>query len=267
VGLCPGNIRRDTIGWLARSCADIELLDRISSTATEAPAPQVDLRGLHLGVPRAFFYEDLDPDVAASIERALHSLSGHGAVVIEVDVPQLGEIMGAIAANRTSNLAEDLALYIKESGANITPEAIIHAVADPQLRAQYEAGLAVPRESAEAAQAGEDKAVEALKQAYAACFQQHDLAALVIPTTPVPAYPIPDNYMEGGTGPISMIRNTLPGANAGIPGLSVPAGLTSTGLPIGIEFDGPEGRDVALLRIGQAFEAITAPLPPPPVPA
>ena len=54
----------------------------------------------------------------------------------------------------------------------------------------------------------------------------------------------------------TMIRNTDPGSNAGIPGLALPAGMGPTGLPIGVELDGPLGRDRRLLAIGLAFEKV-----------
>jgi mandelamide amidase len=48
---------------------------------------------------------------------------------------------------------------------------------------------------------------------------------------------------------------------AGIPGLSLPVGLTSARLPVGIELDGPAGSDDRLLALGQAIEALVAPMP------
>jgi Asp-tRNA(Asn)/Glu-tRNA(Gln) amidotransferase A subunit family amidase len=61
----------------------------------------------------------------------------------------------------------------------------------------------------------------------------------------------------------AFIRNTDPGSNAGIPGLSIPAGLTAAGLPVGIEIDGPLGSDLRLLGIGLSIEALLGPVPPP----
>jgi indoleacetamide hydrolase len=59
------------------------------------------------------------------------------------------------------------------------------------------------------------------------------------------------------------IRNTGPGSVAGIPGLSLPAGMTGAGLPVGIEIDGPDGSDAQLLAIGLALEAVLPKLPAP----
>ena len=62
---------------------------------------------------------------------------------------------------------------------------------------------------------------------------------------------------------LTYIRNTDPPSNAGLPCLSVPAGLTAGGLPVAIELVGPAGSDATVLGIGRAYEAIRAPLPPP----
>jgi mandelamide amidase len=61
----------------------------------------------------------------------------------------------------------------------------------------------------------------------------------------------------------TFIRNTDPGSNAGIPGLTVPIGLTRDGLPVGIEFDGPAGSDRDLLGLGLATENLVGRLPAP----
>ena len=58
----------------------------------------------------------------------------------------------------------------------------------------------------------------------------------------------------------TFIRNTDPGSNAGIPGLSLPAGLTAGGLPVGLELDGPLGSDARLISIALAFEAVLGPV-------
>jgi mandelamide amidase len=63
----------------------------------------------------------------------------------------------------------------------------------------------------------------------------------------------------------TMIRNTDPDSNAGIPGLSLFAGMTPDGLPVGLEIDGPVGSDVTLLGLGLAMESVLGHAPPPKV--
>jgi mandelamide amidase len=108
----------------------------------------------------------------------------------------------------------------------------------------------------------------ALQKAYAAYFARHKVAAIVFPTTPLAAAPIGDDQeteLDGKRVPTfpTFIRNTDPGSNAGIPGLSIPAGLAAAGLPVGLELDGPVGSDRKLLAIGLALERLFGPLPAP----
>jgi Asp-tRNA(Asn)/Glu-tRNA(Gln) amidotransferase A subunit family amidase len=112
-----------------------------------------------------------------------------------------------------------------------------------------------------------------LQKLYADYFKANGVDAVVFPTTPLPARPInPDgdtgkdtvelNGKEVPTFP-TYIRNTDPGSNAGIPGLSLPAGLTKSGLPVGFELDGPVGSDLRLLALGMAIQTTLGVLPPP----
>jgi mandelamide amidase len=84
--------------------------------------------------------------------------------------------------------------------------------------------------------------------------------ALVFPTTPRTAAPIGEDEtveLNGRQVPTfgTFIRNTDPGSNASLPGVSLPAGLAS-GLPVGLALDGPIGTDRRLLSIAAAVEAI-----------
>jgi mandelamide amidase len=87
------------------------------------------------------------------------------------------------------------------------------------------------------------------------------VAAVVFPSTPLPAAPIGHDEtvtLNGEQVPtfITFIRNSSPGSVAGIPGISLPAALTASGLPLGIELDGGENGDARLLAIAAAVERI-----------
>jgi aspartyl-tRNA(Asn)/glutamyl-tRNA(Gln) amidotransferase subunit A len=81
--------------------------------------------------------------------------------------------------------------------------------------------------------------------------------ALLTPTTPTTAFPIGDIY---GDSVLMQFADqlTVPANHAGIPGLSLPAGLDEQGLPIGIQLLGPDFSEASLLRIGRAYEMATA---------
>jgi mandelamide amidase len=103
-------------------------------------------------------------------------------------------------------------------------------------------------------------------------FRANNLDGILFPTTVAPA-PLIDAVKGSGEMSINggapvptfdtMIRNTDPGSNAGIPGLSLFAGMTPGGLPVGLEIDGPVGSDAKLLGLGLSIEAILGSAPPP----
>jgi indoleacetamide hydrolase len=62
---------------------------------------------------------------------------------------------------------------------------------------------------------------------------------------------------------VAIARNIAPGSTAGLPGLVLPAALTSDGLPVAIELDGPAGSDRALLALGQSVSEVLGPIPAP----
>jgi mandelamide amidase len=113
----------------------------------------------------------------------------------------------------------------------------------------------------------------ALQALYAMAFADHAIEALILPTTPVPAVRrVPagtdtEVLVAGRTLPLfpTYVRNTDYASSAGIPALSVPAGLTGDGLPVGMELVGPRGTDDIVLAIGEALEAARGPLPGPPL--
>ncbi len=107
-----------------------------------------------------------------------------------------------------------------------------------------------------------------LQALYRNYFTENNLSAVVYPTTPIVAEPIDPKqrgHDQGDAAPAfqKYDRNVSPASNAGIPSLSVPAGLTPDGLPAGITFDAPENSDNALLDFGLALDALEPILPPP----
>jgi aspartyl-tRNA(Asn)/glutamyl-tRNA(Gln) amidotransferase subunit A len=85
----------------------------------------------------------------------------------------------------------------------------------------------------------------------------HRLHALLTPTTPTTAFPIGDVY---GDSVLMQYADqlTVPANHAGVPGISLPGGLDQDGLPIGIQLLGPDFSEEMLLRIGRAYEKVTA---------
>jgi mandelamide amidase len=266
-GIVPISHTRDTAGPMARSVADCALLDAV--VTGRRPGPAVSLKGVRLGVPRGHFWQGLDAETARLLEAVLARLKDVGAVLVEDDVPDVARLDNEagfpIALYET---VVDLDAYLESHGSSMRYRELVAQCASPDV-----AGLlqtlhgegAVP-------EAGYRHALEVLRPqlqaAFGDHFARHDVAAIVFPTTPLPAAAIGDDetvLLNGEPVPtfFTFIRNTSPGSVAGIPGISVPAAMTAAGLPLGLELDGPVGSDARLLAIAAAMEEVLPKLPAP----
>ena len=108
----------------------------------------------------------------------------------------------------------------------------------------------------------------ALVKMYADFYTDNGVDAMLYPTTPLTARPIGEDEtveLNGQRVPTfpSYVRNGDPSSNAGIPSLSIPAGLATNGLPVGLSIDGPAAEDERVLAIGSLLDSIIPPLPAP----
>ena len=267
----PISHTRDTVGPMGRTVADVALLDSVISGSALASA--VALKGLRIGVP-ASFWAGLDAQLAVVVLAAKARLAGAGVVFVDVDTVGLAALNDKVSFQLALHEPiADIPAYLAATGVSgITVADIAAQVASPDVKGAFGAILADAFGGAyEAAIKVHRPQMQAL---YAAYFRENALDAMMFPTTILPAVPID---MVNGSGKVSInggppvdtfgsfIRNTDPGSNAGIPGLSLPAGLTAGGLPVGLEFDGPVGSDARLLGIGMAAEAVLGVLKAPPV--
>ena len=269
-GITPIAHTRDTAGPMAREVADLVLLDTIITGARDKvlPAP---LRGLRLGVPRAVFWKSLDVETERLATAALDQLRSAGVEVLEVDMPGLVELNAKVSfpvALYEANV--DLTRYLKRYRIPLDIKGLAERIASPDVKGLFASAIVPGAKDAIPEKVYRDAlaARRTLQRLYAETFKTHGIAALVFPTTPLPAAPIGDdqttklNGVDVPTFP-TFIQNTDPGSNAGIPGLTVPIGPTAAGLPVGLALDGPAGGDRRLLGIGLALEALFGRLPAP----
>jgi indoleacetamide hydrolase len=265
----PISHTRDTVGPMGRTVADVALLD---SVITGSPLAKAEpLHGKRLGIPNAF-WSGLDRGLEAVAKAACAKLADAGVVLVDVDMPGLFEQNGKVSfVLALHEPIADIAAWLKASGIEgITLADIAAKIASPDVAGAFGAI------TADAFGAAYDDAITvqrpALQQIYAAYFRDNRLDGILFPTTIAPACLID---AEKGSGELSinggppvaafdtMIRNTDPGSNAGLPGLSLFAGMTADGLPVGLEIDGPVGSDAKLLGLGLSIEAILGFAPPP----
>jgi len=268
-GITPISHTRDTAGPMARSVEDLVLLDAVV-TGTKANLIPARLLRLRLGVPRAM-YADIDPETARVIEGVLARLKAEGVVLIEADVPNLADLNNKVSFPvALYEVTQDLPAYLKRYHTGVDFQTLAEKTASPDVHGLFAALLkgeppSVPKNVYRDAI---KKFRPQLRAAYARYFKQHKVEAILFPTTPLPAAPIGDDNdteLNGKRVPTfpTFIRNTDPGSNAGVPGLSMPAGLTPAGLPVGLELDGPAKSDRRLLAIGLALEKTLPPIPAP----
>lgn len=266
-GIIPISHTRDTAGPIARTVADVRLLNAVmAGTGRAAPdpdpghAPAPQLRGLRLGVPRAAFYAELETEVAAEAERVLGLLSDSGVALVEAEIPDVTELNAAVGFPvALYEFVRDLPRYLARNGLDLSMNDVLAGVGSPDVRSVVASQLgpqAVP-------EAVYRRALEVdrprLQRTCAGYFAEQAVEAVLFPTSPVSARPIGEDETIERNGErvptfTTFIRNTDPGSNAGLPGISLPTGLTSAGLPIGMELDGPAGSDERILAIAAAIE-------------
>jgi mandelamide amidase len=158
----------------------------------------------------------------------------------------------------------DMRAYLEKYNVGITIEELAAEIASPDVKATYDAlvvpgKLVGPDGSLIDAEPVYEDAINTqrplLIQEYKKLFADNQLDALLFPTTPAVAK-IANQDSSSLANFILFIQNTDPGSNAGMPGLTMPMGLTSDGLAAGIEIDGLPGDDSRLLSIGMALEEI-----------
>lgn len=267
-GIAPISHTRDTAGPMARTVRDVALLDAILCGQAPVAAFSISApKHLRLGVLRDNGWQDLDPGVAAVCEAALTRLADAGVTLIDVSVDKLQTLNAAIGFPvALYELVRDLPAYLHAGGNALTLAELADGIGSPDVAAIVRGLLAEGIPDAAYRQALESR--RELQQTYQACFDKHRLDALIFPTSPLTARPIGDDdtvELNGARVPTfaTFIRNTDPASNAGIPGISVPAGLTAEGMPVGLELDGPDNGDRALLAVAATVEMILGPLPRP----
>ncbi|MBI4184513.1 MAG: hypothetical protein HY521_10995 [Proteobacteria bacterium] len=267
-GIVPLSHTRDVAGPMARDVADAVLLDGVmADEPTElAPAP---LKGLRLGVPRRYYYENLNPEVARLMEEELGRVKGLGVTLVEADFRRddiaRNEVGFAITRFETMT---DLPAFLAARGLKLTMREIADGIATPVVKGHVEDQLS-PRGFTDR---DYRRAMEVERPRWLAAFEsylrENDVAAIAFPTLRLPAHTIAEEISvmhNGREYPPQVINNMNvgPGSILGLPGLTLPVGLTAAGLPVGMELDSMRDRDRDLLAIGLALQGDRPPLPPP----
>jgi aspartyl-tRNA(Asn)/glutamyl-tRNA(Gln) amidotransferase subunit A len=239
-------------------------LDSTSSpTAFEDPLEQLHhgVDGMRLGVPREYFVEGLEPGVRRRVEEAIEVLQGLGASVEEVSLPStdagLATYYIIAPAEASSNLArfDGVRFGMHVEGASLLRSYLATRGAGfgPEVKRRIMLGTyALSSGYYDAYYRKAQRVRTVIAEEFEQVFQKVD--ALVCPTSPTVA------FTQGAReDPLAMYLCdvlTIPVNLAGLPGISVPCGL-SDGLPVGLQVIGARFRDARVLRVAHAYEQAT----------
>jgi aspartyl-tRNA(Asn)/glutamyl-tRNA(Gln) amidotransferase subunit A len=238
------------VGPICRNVADAALLlsaiagyDLRDSTSAQVRIPDFaaalreKVSNLRLGIPRADFYDKLDPEIESAMSTALSLLRRLTADVRDVT---LEPIPSSVAPNIV--LAENYAFH--EPYFTKTPQ-LYH----PSIRRNLELGSRVPT----AAYVKSRRELDQVRRAVGDVFRNVDL--VITPTTAMPPCTIEEAVRLGIE--LELIRNTAPFNVYGLPTISIPCGFTSSGLPIGMQITGPRFGEEKVLALAYAYEQAT----------
>jgi aspartyl-tRNA(Asn)/glutamyl-tRNA(Gln) amidotransferase subunit A len=262
----------DQIGPMTKTVRDNALLYRIvagkdpnDTTTVDVPPVEIpeaeDLKGLRVGVPRELNEaEGIEPGVKQAVDRTIELCRELGAEVGETSLPRSVEYGLACyylvaPAEASSNLAryDGVRYGLRVDGANVremyekTRDA---GFGDEPKRRIMLGAYALSAGYYEAYYGQAQKVRTVIAREHAAAFESFDV--LVSPTSPTVAFKIG----EKAENPLAMYLSdvlTIPSNMAGLPGLSIPCGL-SDGLPVGFQLIGPQFSENTLFRTGHALE-------------
>jgi aspartyl-tRNA(Asn)/glutamyl-tRNA(Gln) amidotransferase subunit A len=253
----PLSFTLDTVGPLARTAEDCGLLmsvicgpDPLDPTTAAAPPWDADeaersVEDLTVGVPDAFYADDLDADVARALDDSIRVLRACGAKIVPVTLPDQTLVSAAALIVIASEAAAYHAPWLRTRAGDY----------GPQTRARLENGLGYSA----------IQYLEALRWRGPALAAQlaalGEVDAVVAPTARAAAPTIAETDVGGGPGADAIIQNITrlmrPMNYLGLPALTLPSGFSRAGLPIGMQLIGRPFRDETLIALGRAFQQQT----------
>ena len=251
-GVVPLSWSFDTVGPMARTVEDLALL--LSAIAGPDPAdewcsarPAADFtrdlargaRGVVIGVPRDWFFDGVEPGIAAAVRAAIAVLEGEGARCAEVALPGMADAHTAHHAILASEAAAFHGAWLRER-----PQDYGDAI-----RAALELGALIP--------AVDYVNARRVQSAVRATFRAALAGADVLVTPSLPQAPLRVGEAMSREPEVAWNRLLTPVNVAGFPALSVPCGFDGAGMPVGLQIIGRPFEEPLLLRVARAYERAT----------
>jgi aspartyl-tRNA(Asn)/glutamyl-tRNA(Gln) amidotransferase subunit A len=251
-GVLPLSFSLDHVGPITRTVADsVILLQAIADpTAKNSAGNTVNVpdysaelgkapNRFRVGIPRSFFYEDVDSEVASAVEEALAIIKSLTAVMREVSL--------TIDTDRTLQLAESYAVHAEFVARS--PE-----LYQPETLRRIRGGEGISQSQILEGRRNLEQSRREIDRVFA------EVDVLVTPTTPIAAPILAELQKHPNQlrpAEIVMLRNTRPFNVWGIPAISVPCGFTKAGIPIGLQISGPHWGEAEILQLAHAYEQAT----------
>lgn len=250
-GVAPLAWSMDHVGPMARSVSDLALMlnymagyDSKDPGSVKAPIPDYrenlnkGIKGIKIGVP-SYYLEELAPDVERLFTDAVTALQGMGAEVKEINIPELSMATFGGYVVTTGEAAsyhyDRLKGHPEEYAADV--------------RIFFESGILLNTPHYVRAQQSRRVLVDAFKKAF------EDVDVMAAPTIPIAAQPFQDNWIEQNLETTKRCMPfTSPPNVTGSPSLAVPMGVSSEGLPLGMQLIGNHLSEKLLLQVGSAWE-------------
>jgi len=254
-GVYPLAWSLDHPGPMAKTVLDVALamnvlagFDARDPSSSRAPVPDYraaltdDLKGLSIGVPNTYYCESLEKDVAARFQESITCMKQLGAIVRPVAIELLREAAAATAIILFSESAASLEKWYRTRSADLGADVAIRLDAGARLTVtEYLKAQRIRTK---------------VRAVFAGVFQKCD--ALITPQLPITAPLIGEDRVKinGHTEsvPSALTRLTRINNLVGMPTLTVCCGLSSNGLPVGLQVTGKAFDESTILRIGHAYE-------------
>jgi len=266
-GVVPLSWTRDTIGPIAKTVADLALMD--SAITQQNKLPPAELSNLRIGIDKNFFCKGCVADINTLFMNELDRLAKEGVKIIEINLNDIEELINQIGHSIVRyEVIRALPHYLKSSGLKIRFDQLAKKVTASGLSQLLQSISSTEAISDAEYHHARNKLRPKLQQIYTNVFFEHKLDALAFPSTLVPPNQLDSQelYNLGDRKvPYSVAsnHNVQPASIGGYPGLTLPMGLTSQGLPAALGIDGLPNSDRKLLAIGMAYEKTIPELPPP----
>jgi aspartyl-tRNA(Asn)/glutamyl-tRNA(Gln) amidotransferase subunit A len=240
-GVQPLGLSLDHVGPLARTVEDVRVaLDALSDGARLKTAPG-SISEIRVGLPENFYFDMVEPDIKAAVQRAAHRAEDLGARIVPVQVPDIDALNRAGLVILLSEAAAVHQTHLKRRGDFGT-----------DVLALLDQGLLIPAADYINAQ----RLRKLLLAEFHSLFRRID--CLLTPTTPITAPRIGQREitLDGVAHDTRMLTTRfVRGFNVlGFPALSIPCGLSSEGLPIGLQLAARPLEENLLLLLGEALE-------------